>query len=127
MSLGWQRTGGVHAMADASWGDRNLIGILIMMNGGAIVTDTKKIGPADSSAEVEGTASSKCAEYLEHVHDIARGMGVASDAPTVVGTDKVPRRAIHSVAQFSASRSPTPHRSSRAARRRTRRCRWART
>ena len=60
-----------------------------MMNGGAIITDTKKIGPADSSAEVEGTASSKCAEYLEHLHDIMRGMGVASEKPTVVGTDNV--------------------------------------
>jgi hypothetical protein len=38
-------------MADASWGERNIYGILIMMNNGVIVAETKKMGPVDSSAE----------------------------------------------------------------------------
>jgi hypothetical protein len=63
-------------MADASWGERNIYGILIMMNNGVIVAETKKMGPVDSSAEAEGIATSKCAEILENVREIARGMGI---------------------------------------------------
>ncbi len=63
---------GIHAMADASWGERNIYGILIMMNNGVIVAETKKMGPVDSSAEAEGIATSKCAEILENVREIAR-------------------------------------------------------
>ena len=80
---GFPREQGIHAVADASWGERNIYGILIMMNNGVIVAETKKMGPVDSSAEAEGNATSKCAEILENVREIARGMGILPDEPTV--------------------------------------------
>jgi hypothetical protein len=84
---GFPREQGIHAMADASWGERNIYGILIMMNNGVIVAETKKMGPVDSSAEAEGIATSKCAEILENVREIARGMGILPDEPTVIRGD----------------------------------------
>ena len=73
----------------ASWGDRNIYGCLIMMNHGVIVAETKKMGPVDSSAQGEGIASSKCAEILENVREIARGMGILPDEPTVLRSDNL--------------------------------------
>jgi hypothetical protein len=84
---GFPREQGIHAMADASWGERNIYGILIMMNNGVIVAETKKMGPVDSSAEAEGIATSKCAEILENVREIARAMGILPDDPTVIRGD----------------------------------------
>ena len=81
------REQGIHAMADASWGTRNIYACLVMMNYGLIVAETKKMGPVDSSAEGEGIATSKCAEILENVREIARGMGILSDEPTVIRCD----------------------------------------
>ena len=46
------------------------------MNNGVIVAETNKMGPVDSSAQAEGMASSKCAEILENVREIACGMGM---------------------------------------------------
>jgi len=84
---GFPREQGIHAMADASWGERNIYGILIMMNNGVIVAETKKMGPVDSSAEAEGIATSKCAEILENVREIGRAMGILPDEPTVIRGD----------------------------------------
>ena len=89
LSMGWQRTEGVHAIGDASWGDRNLIGLLVMMNGGAIICDTKKAALADCSAEVEGVATSKLSEYVEHVNEVRRGMGILPAEPVIIGTDNL--------------------------------------
>ena len=85
----YPREPGIHAVADASWGDRNIYGCLIMMNHGVIVAETKKMGPVDSSAQAEGIASSKCAEILENVREIARGMGILPDEPTVLRSDNL--------------------------------------
>ena len=81
------REPGIHAVADASWGDRNIMGCLIMMNHGVIVTETKKMGPVDSSAQAEGVASSKCAEIIEMAREIARGMGILPNEPIVLRSD----------------------------------------
>jgi hypothetical protein len=85
----YPRQTGIHAVADASWGDKNIYGCIVMMNYGVIVAETKKMGPVDSSAQAEGIASSKCAEILENVREIARGMGILSDEPTVLRSDNL--------------------------------------
>ena len=85
----YPRESGIHAVADASWGDKNIYGCIVMMNHGVIVAETKKMGPVDSSAQAEGIASSKCAEILENVREIARGMGILSDEPTVLRSDNL--------------------------------------
>ena len=76
-------------MADASWGERNIYACLVMMNNGVIITETKKMGPVDSSVEAEGIATSKCDEILENVREIARGMGILPDEPTVIRCDNL--------------------------------------
>jgi hypothetical protein len=45
---------------------------------GAIATDTKKMGPVDSSAEGEGITTSKCAELTVFIREVARGMWESS-------------------------------------------------
>jgi hypothetical protein len=57
------------------------------MNHGAIATDTKKMGPVDSSAEGEGITTSKCAELTVFIREVARGMGILDDKPTVIRSD----------------------------------------
>ena len=61
--------------------------MLFMMNHGAIATDTKKMGPVDSSAEGEGITTSKCAELTVFIREVARGMGILDDKPTVIRSD----------------------------------------
>ena len=75
--------------ADASWSDRSLIGMVIMFWGGAVLLETKKAALADSSTEVEGIASSKCAEHLTVAIEMARGMGYKVDQPTLLRTDNM--------------------------------------
>ena len=60
-----------------------------MMNYGAIVCETKKMGPVNSSAEGEGTTStSKCAELVMFpVQEAARAMGIALGGPTIIRSD----------------------------------------
>jgi hypothetical protein len=61
--------------------------MLFMMNHGAIATDTKKMGPVDSSAEGEGITTSKCAELTVFIREVARGMGILDDKPTIIRSD----------------------------------------
>jgi hypothetical protein len=81
------RDAGIHAVGDCTWGDRNVYAILVMMNNGAIVTETKKMGPVDSSAEGEGIATSKCTELTNFIREAARGMGILDDKPTIIRSD----------------------------------------
>ena len=84
---GFPRDAGIHVVGDCTWGDRNVYGMLFMMNHGAIATDTKKMGPVDSSAEGEGITTSKCAELTVFIREVARGMGILDDKPTVIRSD----------------------------------------
>jgi len=86
-ATGVPREPGIHAVADCSWGDRNLYGCIIMMNYGAIVCETKKMGPVNSSAEGEGITTSKCAELVIPVQEAARAMGIALEGPTIIRSD----------------------------------------
>ena len=86
-ATGVPREPGIHAVADCSWGDRNLYGCIIMMNYGAIVCETKKMGPVNSSAEGEGITTSKCAELVIPVQEAARAMGIALGGPTIIRSD----------------------------------------
>ena len=88
-ATGVPREPGIHAVADCSWGARNLYGCLIMMNYGAIVCETKKMGPVDSSAEGEGITTSKCAELLEPVQEAARAMGIPLTGPITIRSDNL--------------------------------------
>ncbi len=42
------------------------------------------MGPVDSSAEGEGITTSKCAELTVFIREVARGMGILDDKPTVI-------------------------------------------
>eukprot|EP00900_Chrysochromulina_parva_P012551 jgi/Chrpa1/21297/Chrysochromulina_OHIO_Genome00025762-RA len=86
-ATGFPREAGLHVVGDCTWGDRNVYGMLFMMNHGAIATDTKKMGPVDSSAEGEGITTSKCAELTVFIREVARGMGILDDKPTVIRSD----------------------------------------
>ena len=90
-ATGFPRDSGPHVVGyvvgDCTWGDRNVYGMLFMMNHGAIATDTKKMGPVDSSAEGEGITTSKCAELTVFIREAARGMGVLDDKPTIIRSD----------------------------------------
>ena len=77
----------MHAVADATWGDRNVYGVLVMLNHGAIHIETKKMAPVGSSSEGEGIATAKCAEVVEHLREAARCMGILSEEPTVILSD----------------------------------------
>ena len=87
IAMGFLREEFFHAAADCTWGDRNLYGILLMMNGGALVSETKKMILVDSSTEGEGIASSKAAEIVIVAQQAARGMGIQGVRPTVIRTD----------------------------------------
>ena len=86
-ATGFPRDSGLHVVGDCTWGDRNVYGMLFMMNHGAIAADTKKMGPVDSSAEGEGITTSKCAELTVFIREAARGMGVLDDKPTIIRSD----------------------------------------
>jgi PAS domain-containing protein len=43
--------------------------------------------PVDSSAEGEGITTSKCAELTVFIREVARGMGILDDKPTVIRSD----------------------------------------
>jgi hypothetical protein len=45
------------------------------------------MGPVDSSAEGEGITTSKCAELTVFIREVARGMGILDDKPTVIRSD----------------------------------------
>jgi len=75
--------------ADATWGDRNMYGLVILYNNAAIFHVTKKLGLiVDSSMEAEGIATSKIAEQV-YVREILRAFGVPQEEPTFIGTDNI--------------------------------------
>ena len=89
MGTGFPSTEAFLMATDATWGDRNLIGILGMMNGGAVVDTTKKTILADSSWEVEGIGASKGAEVVALSREVERAFGIAQEGPTKILTDNL--------------------------------------
>lgn len=77
----------LEALADATWGDRNIYGVLVTFGGGAILHQTKKLAlVVDSSMEAEAIASCKAAECISYARDFApstsRSTILPSSAPT---------------------------------------------
>ena len=83
----------LEAHADATWGDRNVYGLLLTFGGAAVYHVTKKISLiVDSSMETEAIASAKAGEQVEVARQILRAFGVMptratlrSSAPTTFG------------------------------------------
>ena len=106
----------LEAHADATWGDRNVYGLILTYNGGAIFHQTKKIAlTCDSSMETEAIASAKGAETITYAREVERGMGVPDEKPTLLTTDNlanqkvgagisVPTRSKHFIRRYAALR-----------------------
>ena len=83
--------------ADATWGDRNMYGLVILYANAAIFHVTKKLGlVVDSSMEAEGIATSKIAEQISYVREILRAFGVPQQGPTFIGTDNTANQRVAS-------------------------------
>ena len=83
--------------ADATWGDRNMYGLVILYANAAIFHVTKKLGlVVDSSMEAEGVATSKIAEQISYVREILRAFGVPQQGPTFIGTDNTANQRVAS-------------------------------
>jgi len=79
----------LEAHADASWGDRNLIGIVLTYGGGAVLHQCKKTGLlVDCTMEAEAIiATGKAAEVVTFTREVGRAIGALCDGPTLIGTD----------------------------------------
>ena len=87
----------VHAHADATWGDRNVYGLLLSYAGAVVLHQTKKISLiVDSSMETEAIGSSKAGEAVAYAREILRGLGVPPHGPTLIGTDNLANQKIGS-------------------------------
>ena len=76
------------AHADASWGDRNIYGLILTFAGAAILHQVKKISlVVDSTMESEAIGSSKAGEAVAYAREILRALGVPPLGPTRIGTD----------------------------------------
>ena len=76
--------------ADATWGERNLYGLILTYAGAVIYHATKKIALiVDSSMESEAIASAKAGESVSYAREILRAFGVPPDGPTLIGTDNL--------------------------------------
>ena len=76
------------AHADASWGDRNIYGLILTFAGAAILHQVKKISlVVDSTMESEAIGSSKAGEAVAYAREILRAIGVPPLGPTRIGTD----------------------------------------
>ena len=78
------------AHADATWGDRNLYGLLLTYAGAAVLHQTKKISLiVDSSMESEAIGSSKAGEAVSFAREILRALGVPPQGSTLITTDNL--------------------------------------
>ena len=81
----------LEALADASWGNRNLIGIILTYGGAAVLIQVKKAQlVCISTIEVEAVATSKAAEKVVFAREIARSLGVHIDGPTLMAPTTPP-------------------------------------
>ena len=80
----------LEAHADASWGDQNLIGIVLTYGGGAVLHQCKKTGLlVDCIMEAEAIATGKAAEVVTFAREVGRAIGAPYDGPTLIGTDNL--------------------------------------
>ena len=87
----------LEAHADATWGDRNIYGLILTFGGAAVLHQTKKIALiVDSSMETEAIASSKGAEAISYAREILRGLGIPPDGPTLITTDNLSNQRVGS-------------------------------
>ena len=78
------------AIADATWGDDPVYGLIITAFGGAINHTLRSLHLLfDSSTESEAVATGKAGEALAYAREVFRGLGVDMSQPTVVGTDNM--------------------------------------
>ena len=83
--------------ADATWGDRNVYGLILTFAGAAVYHTTKKISvTVDSSMETEAIGSSKAAEAVTYAREILRAFGTPAVSATLIGTDNLANRAVGS-------------------------------
>tara|TARA_B110000046_G_C13021457_1_gene411460 strand:- start:974 stop:4489 length:3516 start_codon:yes stop_codon:yes gene_type:complete len=76
------------AHADASWGDRNIYGLILTYAGAAVLHQVKKISlVVDSTMESEAIGSAKAGEAVAYAREILRALGVPPLGPTRIGTD----------------------------------------
>jgi len=67
--------------ADASWGDRNLYGIVLLYGGGAVLHQCKKVGlTVDCTMEVEAVATGKATEVVTYAREMGRAIGAPAMA-----------------------------------------------
>ena len=87
----------LEAHADATWGDRNLYGLLLTFAGAAILCQTKKIALiVDSSMETEAIASAKAGEAVAYAREILRAFGIPPEGPTLISTDNLANQRVGS-------------------------------
>lgn len=85
------------AHSDATWGDRNVYGLILTFANAAVLHQTKKIALiVDSSMESEAIASSKAGEAVTYAREILRGLGIPASGPTLVTTDNLANQKVGS-------------------------------
>ena len=85
------------AHADATWGDRNVYGLIITYAGAAILHAVKKISMiVDSSMEAESIGTSKAGESIAYAREILRAFGVPPAGPTIITTDNSSNQSVAS-------------------------------
>ena len=90
IDLGEPAPGALEAHADATWGDRNLYGLILTYAGAAVLHQSKKISLiVDSSMESEAIGSSKAGEAVAYAREILRALGVPVTGPTLLTTDNL--------------------------------------
>ena len=78
----------LESVADATWSDVSLYGVLLTKAGGTVYAGTKKINiSVDSSALAEGVASSRASELTETADEFQRSVQCKSLTPTFIGSD----------------------------------------
>ena len=104
---------GLAGLADATWNNRALYGILITAFGGAIFHTAKLLHLlVDSSTESEAVATGKLGEAIAYAREIFRGLGIPCQGPTPCWTDNkanqllssgegAPTRMRHAIRRFN--------------------------
>ena len=86
---------GLEGHADATWGDRNVYGLVLTFAAAAVLCQTKKIALiVDSSMETEAIASAKAGEAVSFAREILRGLGIPAEQPTLIGTDNLSNQSV---------------------------------
>ena len=97
IDLSGQAASELQAHADATWGDRNVYGLILTYAGAAVLHQTKKIALiVDSSMESEAIGSSKAGEAVSFAREILRALGVPPAGSTLITTDNLSNQRVAS-------------------------------